>query len=131
MSNRITKIYCNKTDIFADANQFIAHYRRLASPCSIMRQRADVIAKTNPGKKVTDGWLHGLGVPLEYIEALFEHIPQIIVFFVFGSVPLVILGCIIGCSWMHRRCMLNCCGGAESNQTYNNISNQLSNQITN
>lgn len=80
VSNRIAKIYYDKTDIFADAKQFIAHYRRLASPCSIMRQRADVIAKTNPGKKVADGWLHGLGVPLEYIEALFEHILQIIVF---------------------------------------------------
>jgi hypothetical protein len=77
---------------------------------SIMRQRAANIAKTNPGMKAADGWLHGLGVPLEYVEALFEHIPQIIGFIVFGIAPLVILGCVIRCSWTHRHRILNCCG---------------------
>jgi hypothetical protein len=34
--NRIAKIYSDGTDIFADANQFIAHHQRLAPSRSIM-----------------------------------------------------------------------------------------------
>jgi hypothetical protein len=94
VSNRIAKIYSDGTDIFADADQFIAHHRRLAPPGSIMRQRAETIAKTNPGMKAAEGWLHGLIVPLEYVEALFEHIPQIIDLIVFRIAPLVVLRCV-------------------------------------
>jgi hypothetical protein len=81
--------------------------------------------------KAVDGWLYGLRVPLEYVEALFEHISQIIGFLIFGIAPLVILGCVIWFSWTHRRCILNFCGVEENNQTSNNISNQLSYQISN
>jgi hypothetical protein len=96
-----------------------------------MQQRADIIAKTNPGIKAANGWLHALGVPLEYVEALFEHIPQIFVFLVFEIAPLIALGYAIRCAWTHRRRFLNCCKDTESVQTSNNISNQLSNQTLN
>jgi hypothetical protein len=131
VSNRIAKIYSDRTDIFADTNQFIAHHQRLAPPRSIMRQRADTIAKKNSGMKAANGWLHGLEVPLEYVEALFEYIPQIIGFIVFRIAPLVILGYIIWCAWAHRCHILNCSKIEESIKTSNNISNQLSNQISN
>jgi hypothetical protein len=55
ISNRIAKIYSDGTDIFADADQFFAHHRRLAPPRSIMRQRADIIARKNPGMKAAAG----------------------------------------------------------------------------
>jgi hypothetical protein len=47
-----------------------------------MRQKADIIMKTNLGMKAQNGWLHSMGLPIEYEEALFEHIPQIIGFVV-------------------------------------------------
>jgi hypothetical protein len=80
--------------------------------------------------KAADGWLHNLGVPLAYVEALFEHVPQTIGLLL-GLVPLAVFACVVRCSWIHRHRILSCCGGTESNQTSKNISNQFSHQITN
>jgi hypothetical protein len=81
--------------------------------------------------KAADGWLHALSVPLECIEALFEHVPQILGLLVLGIAPLIITGCAICCIWTRRQKLLNCCRDTESVQTSNYISNQLSNQISN
>jgi hypothetical protein len=83
------------------------------------------------GMKAADGWLHALGVPLEYVEALFEHVSQILGLLVFGITPLIATGCAICCIWTCRRRILNCCRDTENVQTSNFISNQLSNQISN
>jgi hypothetical protein len=74
-NSHLTKIYSDGEDIFQSMNQFIAHHRRLAPPRSQMHQKADIIMKTNPSMKASNGWLHGMGIPIEYVEALFEHIP--------------------------------------------------------
>jgi hypothetical protein len=66
-----------------------------------MQQKADIIMKTNPGMKTSNGWLHGMGLPIEYLEALFEHIPQIIGFVVTLQ-PLILTILIIWCCWTHR-----------------------------
>jgi hypothetical protein len=57
----LTKIYSDGEDIFQSANQFIAYHRRLAPPRSQMRQKANIIMKTNPGMKASNKWLHGMG----------------------------------------------------------------------
>jgi hypothetical protein len=53
-SSYITKLYSDGKNIFESANQFIAHHRRLAPPCSLMQQKADIIPETNPGMKAAN-----------------------------------------------------------------------------
>jgi hypothetical protein len=106
ISGRIAKIYYDGKNIFADADQYFAHHQRLAP-------------KTNPGMKAADGWLHALGVPLEYVEALFEYVPQIFGLLVFGIAPHISTGCAIHCIWTRRCRILYCCKDTESVQTSN------------
>jgi hypothetical protein len=87
-SSHLTKLYSDGKNIFQSANQFIAHQPRLAPRCSFMQQKADIIMEANPGMKASNEWLHGMGLPLEYVEALFEYIPQI-VGFVLTLLPII------------------------------------------
>jgi hypothetical protein len=77
-----------------------------------------------------------MGLPIEYVEALFELIPQI-VGFVVTLLPIIPVIFIIQCSWTHR-CRLcpkpnTDIKGANqvSNQILNQLSGQTSDQILN
>jgi hypothetical protein len=91
-----------------------------------MQQKADVIRETNPGMKASNGWLHGMGLPIEYVGVFFEHIPQIISF-VMTLLPLIPVIFIIRC----RLCPKPTTDVKGANQVLNQISNQLSNQTSN
>jgi hypothetical protein len=57
---------------------------------------------SNPDIKAPNSWLHGQGMPLEYVEALFEHVPKIIGL-IATLLPLIPIICVLGCCWVHKR----------------------------